>query len=113
MTHGDRVGDPPGRRETAGDAGHPASAAPAPLLRRTGRQGLPTPPAVRPRDRRRLPQVLWAKAFGRPNACGRGTRLAMPRIATPCAPGRKPWEAVSMGRYQRSLVLGPVLQEHL
>ncbi len=37
MTHGDRAGDPPGRREAAGDAGH--------------RQGFPTPPAVRPRDR--------------------------------------------------------------
>ncbi len=37
MTHRDRAGDPPGRREAAGDAGH--------------RQGFPTPPAVRPRDR--------------------------------------------------------------
>ncbi len=41
MTHRDRAGDPSGqgagRREAAGDAGH--------------RQGLPTPPAVRPRDR--------------------------------------------------------------
>ena len=46
MTHRDRTGDPPGRREAAGDAGH--------------RQGFPTPPAVHPRDRRRLP-----KAFGR------------------------------------------------
>ncbi len=34
MTHRDRAGDPPGRREAAGDAGH--------------RQGFPTPPAVRP-----------------------------------------------------------------
>ena len=42
-------------------------------------------------------------AFGR-----RPAWLAMPRIATPCAPGRKPWEAVSMGHYQRSLVLGQV-----
>ncbi len=54
MTHRDRAGDPPGRREAAGDAGH--------------RQGLPTPPAVRPRDRRRLP-----KPFGRRRPC-----LAMP-----------------------------------
>ncbi len=34
------------------------------------------------------------KAFGR-----RPAWLAMPRIATPRAPGRKPWEAVSMGHY--------------
>ena len=34
MTHRDRAGDPPGRREAAGDAGH--------------RQGLPTPPPIRP-----------------------------------------------------------------
>ncbi len=46
MTHRDRAGDPPGRWEAAGGAGH--------------RQGFPTPPAVRPRDRRRLP-----KDFGR------------------------------------------------
>ncbi len=42
MTHRDRAGDPPGRREAAGDAGH--------------RQGFPTPSSnrllpVRPRDR--------------------------------------------------------------
>ena len=37
MTHRDRVGDPPGRRGAAGDVGH--------------RQGFPTPPAVRSRDR--------------------------------------------------------------
>ena len=37
MTHRDRAGDPPGRKETPGDAGH--------------RQGFPTPPAVGPRDR--------------------------------------------------------------
>ncbi len=36
MTHRDRAGDPPGRREAAGDAGY--------------RQGLPTPP-ISPRDR--------------------------------------------------------------
>ncbi len=75
MTHRDRVVDALGRREAAGDAGH--------------RQGRPTPPAVRPRDRRRLP-----KAFGR-----RRPWLAMPGIAAPCAPCRKPWEAVSMGHY--------------
>ena len=86
MTHRDRSGDPPGRRGAAGDVGH--------------RQGFPTPPAVRPRDRkRRLP-----KAFGRPIALRLGPWLAVPRTATPRAPSRKPWEAVSMSHYQRSLV---------
>ncbi len=89
MTHRDRAGDPSGqragRREAAGDAGH--------------RQGFPTPSPMRPlpvrlRDRRRFP-----KAFGL-----RRARLPMSRIATPRATGRKPWEAVSMGNYQRSLV---------
>jgi len=81
MTHRDRAGDLPGRREAAGDAGH--------------RQGLPTPSGDSPaRPERRLP-----KAFG-----PRRARLPMCRIATPRAPNRKPWEAVSMGHYQRSLV---------
>ncbi len=48
MTHRDRAGDAPGRRGAAGDAGHPPSAAAAPLLRRTGRQGFPTPAPIRP-----------------------------------------------------------------
>ncbi len=88
MTHRDRAGDPPGRREAAGDAGH--------------RQGFPTHSGGSPaRTERRLP-----KAFGRPMALRRGAWLPMSRIATPRAPGRKPWEAVSMGHYQRSLVLG-------
>ena len=87
MTHGDRAGDPPGRREAAGDAGH--------------RQGFPTPSGGSPaRPERRLP-----KAFGRPMALRWGPWLPMSRIATPRAPGRKPWEAVSMGHYQRDLVL--------
>ena len=65
MTHRDRVGDPPGRRRATGDVGH--------------RQGLPTPPAVRPSDRkRRLP-----KAFGRPIALRLGPRLAVLGTATP------------------------------
>ncbi len=82
MTHRDRAGDPPGRREAAGDAGH--------------RQGFPTPSGGSPaRPERRLP-----KAFGLRRAW-----LPMSRIAPPRAPGRKPWEAVSMGHYQRSLVL--------
>ncbi len=87
MTHRDRLGDPPGRREAAGDAGH--------------RQGLPTPPAVRPGDRhggfpescgRRLSgpgadsvargsrcpapprhallaEILWPKNWGKPSLC--------------------------------------------
>ncbi len=88
MTHRDRSGDPPGRRGAAGDAGH--------------RQGFPTHSGGSPeRPERRLPQFLWTGAFGR-----RPARLAMPRIATPRSPCRKPWEAVSMGHYQRSLVLG-------
>ncbi len=95
MTHRDRTGDPSGqragRRDAAGPAGH--------------RQGFPTPAEIRPLpvrlpDRRRFP-----KAFGRPMALRRGAWLPMSRIATPRAPGRKPWETVSMGHYQRSLVL--------
>ena len=81
MTHEDRAGDPPGRRGGAGDAGH--------------RQAVPTPsggPHVRPEGRP-------AKAFGQ-----RRARLAMPRIAVAHAPCRKPWQAVSMSHYQRSLV---------
>ena len=76
MTPRDRVGGPSGRRNAAGDAVH--------------RQGFPTPsdgPHGRPE--RRLP-----KAFG-----PRRAWLAMPRIATPRAPCRKPWETVSMGPY--------------
>ncbi len=85
MTHRDRAGDPSGhragRREAAGDAGH--------------RRGLPTPSGGSPaRPERRFP-----KAFGLRRAW-----LAMTRIAAPRAPGRKPWETVSMGHYQRSLV---------
>ncbi len=86
MAHRDRVGDPPGRREAAGDAGH--------------RQGFPTPSGGSPaRPARRLP-----KGF-RPGGGRRRTWLPMSRIATPRAPSRKPWETVSMGHYQRSLVL--------
>ncbi len=90
MTHRDRTGDPSGqragRREAAGDAGH--------------HQGFPTPSGGSPaRPERRLP-----KAFGLPMALRRGAWLPMSGIATPRAPGRKPWETVSMGHYQRSLV---------
>ncbi len=52
MSHRDRAGDASGqragRRKAAGDTGHPLSAAAAPLLRRTGRQGFPTPAPIRP-----------------------------------------------------------------
>ncbi len=93
MTHRDRAGDASGqragRREAVGPAGH--------------RRGLPTPSGGSPaRPERRFP-----KAFGRPMALRRGAWLAMSRIATPRAPGRKPWETVSKGHYQRSLALDP------
>ena len=90
MTRRDRAGDPSGhwagRRESAGPAGH--------------RRGFPTPSGGSPtagspaRPERRLP-----KAFGRPMALRRGARLPMSRLVTPSAPGRKPWEAGSMGHY--------------
>ena len=85
MTHRDRAGDLTGHRagsrKAAGDAGH--------------RQGFPTPSGGSPaRPERRFP-----KAFGLRRAW-----LAMSRIATPRAPGRKRWETVSMSHYQRSLV---------
>ncbi len=63
MTHRDRAGGPPGRRGAAGDAGHPPSAAAAPLLRRTGRQGFPTPSGGSPT---------------RPEAASQGIRAASP-----------------------------------
>ncbi len=85
MTHRDRAGDPPGRREAAGDAGH--------------RQGFPTPAHSPAAGSPARPERRFPKAFGR-----RPAWLAMPCIAAPRAPGRKPWEAVSMGQYQRSLV---------
>ncbi len=86
MTHKDRAcapsGHRAGRREAAGDAGH--------------RRGFPTPSGGSPaRPERRFP-----KAFGL-----RPASLPMSHIATPRAPGRKPWESVSMSHYQRSLVL--------
>jgi hypothetical protein len=100
MTHRDRAGDASGqragqragRREAVGDAGH--------------HQGFPTPPPIRP-----LPVRLRDRNGGFPRHSGGpwlfrwGTRLPMSRIAAPWAPGRKPWETVSMGHYQRSLVL--------
>ncbi len=91
MTHRDRAGDPSGqragRREAAGPAGH--------------RQGFPTPSGGSPAR----PKRRFSKVFGRPMALRWGAWLPMSRIATPRAPGRKPWETVSMGHYQRSLVL--------
>ncbi len=91
MTHRDRPCGPSDRREAAGDA-----VAPSPRWR----QGLPTPsdgPQGRPE--RRLAPILWTGVFGQ-----RPVRLAMPRIAAPRAPCRKPLakklgEAVSMGQY--------------
>ena len=86
MTHRDILWDRPrgplGRGMAAGHAAH--------------RQGLPTPSdGSRGRPGRRL-----AKAFGR-----RRARLPMCRIAAPHAPSRKPWQAVPMSHYHRSLVL--------
>ncbi len=91
MTHRDRAGDPPGRREAVGDAGH--------------RQGFPTPSRAPAAGSPARPERRLPKAFGRPIALRWGARLPMSRIATPRAPGRKPWETVSMGHYQRDLVL--------
>ncbi len=52
MTHRDRAGDPPGRREAAGDVGH--------------RQGFPTPAAIYP----------TAGSPARPEAASQGFRAA-------------------------------------
>ncbi len=59
------------------------------------RPGAPAGSPARPE--RRLPQILWTKAFG-PRGGRRRPRLAVPRTATPRAPNRKPWEAVSMSQ---------------
>ena len=74
MTHRDRAGDPPGRREAAGDAGH--------------RQGLPTPSDSPVAGSPARPERRFPKAFGRPMALRRGAWLPMSRIATPraCSP---------------------------
>ncbi len=84
MIHGDRPRGPSGRRMAAGDA--------APIGKAFRR-----PPTGRGGDQRRL-----AKAFGR-----RRAGLPMSRIATLHAPSRKPWQAVPMSHYHRSLVLYP------
>ncbi len=98
-THRDRAGDPPGRRagrraghragrrEVAGPAGHPPTATAAPLLRRTGRQGFPTPAPIRPTAGSPARPEAVSQGFG-PGARG----VAMPRIAS-CAPRLK-----AMGR---------------
>ncbi len=89
MTQRDRAGDASGHR-----AGRGTSA-------RLSDAPTDSPAAGSPaRPERRFP-----KAFGLPMALRRRAWLAMPRIAAPRAPGRKPWETVSMGHYQRSLVL--------
>ena len=95
MTHRDRAGDPSGqragRREAAGPAGH--------------RRGFATPAPIRP-----LPVRLPDRNGGFPRRSDGpmlldgAQDLRCLRIAAPRAPGRKPWEAVSMGRLQRSLV---------
>ncbi len=85
MTHRDRAGDPPGRRGAAGDVGH--------------RQGFPTPAWAPLAGSPARPERRPPKAFGR-----RPAWLAVSNTATPRAPCRKPWEAVSMSHYQRSLV---------
>ena len=81
MTHRDRPCGPSGRRNAVGDAGH--------------RQGFSTP-SDGPHGR---PQRRLAMTFGQ-----RRARLALHRIATPHAPCRKPWQAVPMSHYHRSLV---------
>ena len=97
MTHRDRAGDPPGRREAAGDAGH--------------RQGLPTPPPIRP-----LPVRLPDRNGGFPrlsDGVAQGLRCPASQDGGPVHKhwdirqgdcGRKPREAVSMSHYQRSLL---------
>ncbi len=93
MTHRDRAGDPPGRREAAGDAGH--------------RRGLPTPAPIRP-----LPVRLRDRNGGFPRDFGQGAEsvphglrcLASPRHALLAENLGKP---SLMSQYQRSLVLGP------
>ena len=81
MTHRDRLCSPSGRRKAAGDVVH--------------RQGFPTPSD----GRHKRPERRRPKAFGR-----RRARLPMHRIATPRAPSKKSWDAVSMSHYQCSLV---------
>ncbi len=96
MTHRDRAGDPSGQR-----AGRREAAGPAGTSSRLSDARTDSPAAGSPaRPERRFP-----KAFGRPMALRWGTWLPMSRIATPRAPGRKSWEIVSMGHYQRSLVV--------
>ncbi len=104
MTQRDRAGDPSGqgagRREAADPAGHPPYAAAAPLLRRTGRQGFPTPPPMRP-----LPVRLPDRNGGFPRLSdGVPHALRCPASPRHARARRKPWEAVSRGLYQRSLV---------
>ncbi len=117
MTHRDRAGDPSdqraGRREAAGD---PGSA--SPLRQRSAargfaeasarhRQGFPTPTGGSPaRPERRLPKAFGLRRTWLPMSRTRlGEAFGGARVATPRAPGRKPWETVSMGHYQRSVVL--------
>ncbi len=86
MAPRDRAGDPPGRRGAAGDVGPPSH---------RWRQGFPTPPAVRPRDRRRLP-----KAFGR-----RPASLAVPAPPRPALPNLKAWAEI-LGKSSLGIIIG-------
>ncbi len=64
MTHRDRAGDPPGRREAADDAGH--------------RQGFPTPSGGSPaRPERRFPKAFGQGADGVPHGLRCPHRRAM------------------------------------
>ena len=81
MTHRDPLSVPPGRREVAVDAVH--------------RRDFSTPSDGSLRG----PKRRLSRAFGLRHA-----RLAMPRIAAPDVPCRKPRQAVSMSHYLCSLV---------
>ncbi len=86
MTHRDRTGDPPGRSEAAGDAGHREPWAPS--QSHAPSESLGKPPF---RSRRRT-------------AGGRRKALTMSRIARGFPPARRIARAISMGQYQRPLV---------
>ncbi len=78
MTHRDRAGDPPGRREAAGDAGH--------------RQDFPTPPPNRP-----LPVRLRDRNGGFPRAFGQGADGVPHGLRCPASP-RHALLAESLGK---------------
>ena len=125
MSDRDHPCGPSGRREAADDAVHrqgfptpPGVAEAPPAINKRGHSVAPgvaeAPPAINKRGHPVAPdgphgrlERRLAKAIGQGGGQGGGqcrTRLAMPRIATPRAPSRKPWQAVPMSRYHRSLV---------